>query len=1113
MPGKKAVAETMKKPNWESIEKSILGKLKPFQRRTAEWAFSRLYPVDGESGSRRFLVADEVGLGKTLIAKGIIAMALRHLQAKVKRIDIVYICSNRDIARQNLSRLRIDGLDGVDFTPHDRLTLLPLVENWHDDNRKSAFRQTGVNMISLTPGTSLELSGGTGLARERALILLMLKPVCPDISETRLRNMFHFPSELKGFTRELQLLTERYFIDPSLQEGFGKAIRRNKKLFAAIHELSESFSRQRSNIDGAAEPYVSARRLIGELRQTLATVCIDDLEPDLVILDEFQRFAHLLTPSDELAADAELAQRLFDYSDKNASVKVLLLSATPYQMYSVVGERASDQHYAEFVKTSGFLFGNDVKSRNALEGELGSFNSSLFSLHDQTEEQLPKIIALRKSIENRLRDIMVRTDRVNATDQRDAMISTITDPCVIPNTNDIVAYAGLQRIADKLGQPDLLEYWRSAPYPLSFLSGYGLRTLLERKLSKADPNFARLLNVPGVFLYPQGVKLGGASELPNPRIRKLVSDLLDAGMARMLWIPPSLPYYALGGAYAAIGDAARTKRLVFSSWRMVPRALSVVVSESFVNAVAEMYRARYGSRPKDASGLLKFAETGGGAFALRYPCWSLASRIDPRTLSRRMAAASLVPTWNSMVAACAAELAPEIRKLERYQNPGNARSDERWYWFAPLLLDRDHFGSEWKQWFRGSGKVRPWLEGSDAIAVLDRQKEELQAEQLSLGRMPDDLPSTIAALAIAGPGVCALRSLRGTFVNAPSLASVSAAAAKIANSFQTNFNTHDSAVLIRAVAVDKDADYWRQVLWYSGEGCLQSVIDEYIHVLVHDKPHKAPTDQSEPQEPWDTVAECIGIALGLKPATLVPDSLDSKDGIYSLISAPVRGGVRHARPLLEDKHETDREGPTTTGRLRDAFNSPFFPFVLSSTSIGQEGLDFHWYCHAIVHWNLPWSPVDFDQRDGRIHRFKNHAVRKNLAFDLGFEVLQADQHENPWERVFSLADDRLTRSGKTMDGMKPCWLYERGELKSPISSAEWFPNQFGGVATIERHIPMIPLSQDQERYDRLQKSLAAYRLVFGQPRQEDMLRYLQRHFTSEQLAVWISDLAIDLSPP
>ena len=1103
----------MMTPDWDSIEVSVLGQLKPFQRRTAEWAFSRLYSTVESRASRRFLVADEVGLGKTLIAKGIIAKALRHLQARVKRIDIVYICSNRDIARQNLSRLRIDGLDGVDFTPHDRLTLLPLVENWHNDNRTSAFRRTGVNMISLTPGTSLELSGGTGLARERALILLMLKPVCPDISETRLRNMLHFPSELKGFTRELEVLREWYFIDPSLQDGFGKAVRKNKKLFGAIHELSESFSRQRSNIDGAAEPYVSARKLIGELRQTLATVCIDALEPDLVILDEFQRFAHLLTPSDEQAADAELAQRLFDYSDKNSSVRVLLLSATPYQMFSVVGERASDQHYAEFMKTSGFLFGNDIEARNVLEGDLGRFNSSLFSLHDQTEEQLPKIIALRKSIEARLRSIMVRTDRVNATDQRDAMISTVKEPRVIPNTSDIVAYACLQKIAEKLGQPDLLEYWRSAPYPLSFLSGYGLQSLLKGKLGEGDPDFDRLLNVPGVFLPPQQATLRAVSDLPNARLRKLVSDLLDAGMAKMLWIPPSLPYYALGGAYSAMGDAARTKRLVFSSWRMVPRALSVIVSESFGNAVAQMYRERHGSGPKDVSGLLKFAETGGGAFALRYPCWSLATRIDPITVSKRIAAASLVPSCTSVIEACAQELAPEIRKLERYQNPDKPRSDERWYWFAPLLLDRDHFGAEWAQWFGDSGKLPSWLEGADALAVLDRMNEELQAEQLSLGRMPGDLLGTIAALAIAGPGVCALRSIRGTFANAASLALISAAAGKIANSFQTNFNTHDSAVLIRAVAADKDADYWRQVLWYCGEGCIQAVIDEYVHVLVHDKQHKAPTDQNEPQEPWDTVAECICIALGLKPATLVPDSLESKDGIYSLVSAPVRGGVRHARPLLEDKHETDREGPTTTGRLRDAFNSPFLPFVLSSTSIGQEGLDFHWYCHAIVHWNLPWNPVNFDQRDGRIHRFKNHAVRKNLAFDLGFEVLQADQHENPWTRVFLLADDRLTRSSKTMDGMKPCWLYERGELKSPISQAEWFPNQFGRAATIERHIPMIPLSQDEERYDRLQKSLAAYRLVFGQPRQEDMLRYLQRHFTSEQLAVWISDLAIDLSPP
>ena len=33
----------------------------------------------------------------------------------------------------------------------------------------------------------------------------------------------------------------------------------------------------------------------------------------------------------------------------------------------------------------------------------------------------------------------------------------------------------------------------------------------------------------------------------------------------------------------------------------------------------------------------------------------------------------------------------------------------------------------------------------------------------------------------------------------------------------------------------------------------------------------------------------------------------------------------------------------------------------------------------------------------------------------------------------------------------------------------------------------LPLSRDEEQWKRLQESLALYRLVFGQPRQEDML--------------------------
>jgi len=74
--------------------------------------------------------------------------------------------------------------------------------------------------------------------------------------------------------------------------------------------------------------------------------------------------------------------------------------------------------------------------------------------------------------------------------------------------------------------------------------------------------------------------------------------------------------------------------------------------------------------------------------------------------------------------------------------------------------------------------------------------------------------------------------------------------------------------------------------------------------------------------------------------------------------------------------------------VREAFNSPFRPFILASTTIEQEGLDFHTWCHAVVHWNLPANPVDLEQREGRVHRYKGHAVRRNVTSHLGLEGLR-----------------------------------------------------------------------------------------------------------------------------
>ncbi len=78
-----------------------------FQRTTVDHVTRRFY--DPRPTPRRFLVADETGLGKSLVARGVIARTIEHLQdrADVDRIDVVYVCSNADIAEQNLKRLDV----------------------------------------------------------------------------------------------------------------------------------------------------------------------------------------------------------------------------------------------------------------------------------------------------------------------------------------------------------------------------------------------------------------------------------------------------------------------------------------------------------------------------------------------------------------------------------------------------------------------------------------------------------------------------------------------------------------------------------------------------------------------------------------------------------------------------------------------------------------------------------------------------------------------------------------------------------------------------------------------------------------------------------------------
>lgn len=175
--------------------------------------------------------------------------------------------------------------------------------------------------------------------------------------------------------------------------------------------------------------------------------------------------------------------------------------------------------------------------------------------------------------------------------------------------------------------------------------------------------------------------------------------------------------------------------------------------------------------------------------------------------------------------------------------------------------------------------------------------------------------------------------------------------------------------------------------------------------------------------------------------------------------------------------------------MRNAFNSPFWPFILASTSIGQEGLDFHLYCHAVYHWNLPSNPVDLEQREGRVHRYKGHAIRKNLAAKYGLQP--TDDATDLWDTLFARA---VADRDATASDLVPYWV-------------------FNGRWKIERRVPLFPLSRETARFEDLKQSLALYRLVFGQPRQEELLRLLQKQIESGLTPEALLRYQIDLSPP
>jgi len=1067
--------------------------LKAFQRDTVDYVYRRMY--QDEPPARRFLIADEVGLGKTLVARGVVARMIDHLWDTVDRIDIVYICSNSGIARQNISKLNITG--HTDHRLPDRITLLPR------DVRN--LRNRRLNFISFTPGTSFNLRSTLGVADERALLYWLLPDDWKSFDQGTI-SLLTGTAARSGFKKRVDDFRRWYGIDEELGESFRRTLGGSAESIGRLKSRFLTLSEQLGRREDLSDPERNERTaIVGDLRGLLSRVCIGALEPDLIILDEFQRFKDLLHGDD---FPAELARALFTYEnvERGEQARVMLLSATPYKMYTTHDESSGDDHFRDFLETIRFLH-HDAFRTETFRATLETYRRELFRYGAANVDG--HLRSTKEALEAQLRQVMVRTERLAVTADRNGMLVDVPPAGLVVQTPDLLQYVALQRVARTLDHPDTLEFWKSAPYALNFMDDYKLKEQLAAAAQSARSSslFDALAPSPQSLLSRTDLEAYRRIDPANARLRSLLGDTLDRGAARLFWVPPSCPYYRLEGPFAAA--AGFTKRLVFSAWRVVPKVVASVVSfeaERQLFGIAD--EGDPGANTETARrrrrGLLRYSASEGRlagmpVLALVYPSPTLAALGDPlRDIAGLPNDSPEVPGLQDVLQQAEREIGVALAELDG-QVSTSGPVDQRWYWAAPILLDLHRNEQSTRTWFGQANLAAQWAGHlSQRAPVLEPDAEDQwtahveEARDLVRGRLdpplgtqPDDLAEVLALMAVAGPGTSALRALtrlNGGF-EAASLSSVRNAAGEIAEGLRSLFNQPEVTTVVR------DADpYWRRVLEYCARGCLSAVLDEYAHVAFE-------ADGLAGKRVDDVVkavaSRTIG-ALTLQTATLRADIL-SLDAGERAVRLDDTFGFRTAFAVRYGARGDEGEAADRNQRLQTAFNSPFWPFVLCSTSVGQEGLDFHWYCHAVVHWNLPSNPVDLEQREGRVHRYKGHAVRRNVASRHREDAQRARVGADPWVAMFRAAH----ASAEADDSdLVPYWVYgsESG-------------------ARIERHVPALPLSHDAAHKLTLQRSLTVYRMAFGQNRQEDLVAFLQRAVPQERHDELASDLTIDLSPP
>ncbi len=1063
------------------IEEQTMAGLKDFQRATVD-RVAYLY----EHGQNRVLVADEVGLGKTLVARGVIAkMAdIRLLREDDDFFKVIYICSNQNIARQNIKKLNIFGAEEENVS-ETRLAMQHLRITEQELQQKGENQY--VQLIPLTPETSFRVTTGGGSVNERALMYAVLRRMPELAAYIKELDEFLTCEATTSWESNKEKYEERVLNceeltarekDPYPQN----IIKKIREYDENSHILTELLTYLQARKDGSAGDDKN-KRLIDEMRLMFAHIGVDMLDPDFVIMDEFQRFRFLISEEEKETETGILAEQFLHRDD----TRVLLLSATPYKLYSTleeIEENDEDESFLEFQEVMHFLLPGD-ESTKKFDEVWHNYSVSLKEL--KTGDTA--ILSLKQKAEDSMYSAMCRTERISVMDNGDYTDDSSVSEHLKISEYDVRSYTEMEGLLRDINANYSLpvDYVKSCPYLLSFMKDYQVKKDVENYFEKPE-HFIELKKANKKMLWLDENKIQNYEKLPptNAKLEELKRQVFQNRSELYLWVPPSRPYYEMQGAYKY--SEGFSKVLIFSSWEMVPRMIGGLISYESerltVGALSNQAKnedrenMKYSGGQRFNSHRLSFKEKDGrpvtmSLFCLLYPSKTLAELYQPVIC---MNAGMNLAAIESMLRR---RLTEELAELQdKYSYTSEGRADEHWYYLAPMLMDGEYA----QQWIRDNlhdSKLDDDLQedrgGKNYRHHLDYLRDLL--DHVSLGKMPGDLIQTLINMTLGSPAVCVYRSNGHDAKRATELAKV----------FLNRFNQPESTAVVELTYTRRKDEYhhWQDVLRYCKDGNFQAMFDEYTHLL------KEEVGFGESEEINQSVHEAMMDALNFRTTSYDFDTYSEfcnrmKKGDKSKRNNAKKLRSHFAVGYIDTKGNREK-GINRKESVRNSFNSPLRPFALATTSIGQEGLDFHNYCRKVMHWNLPGNPVDLEQREGRVNRYKCLAIRQNVAKEYGNIKFKTN---DIWTEMFDTAAE--AERGNEHSELVPYWCFGKDQS-----------------VKIERIVPMYPVSKDESTYERLVKILSLYRLTMGQARQEELLDYMFKEFDDDEE---LKRLFINLSP-